>query len=148
MGSKGRAFVAELFRFHLVGAGTLLIGTLAFLGLVALGSGYMLALAGDYAAGILFSYYMNKTFTFRAEVRSDMKPLAFTALGYVVTFLLNAMLLAIAVEALGLHVVYSQLVIMLVLAAVNYVVFKFLIFGALLRGPGSTGGCPAPGRES
>jgi len=140
MGSKGRAFVAELFRFHLVGAGTLVIGTLVFLGLVASGCNYVLALSGDYAAGILFSYYMNKTFTFRAVVRSDMKPLAFTALGYVVTFLLNILFLAIAVEQLGLHVVYAQLVIMLVLAALNYVVFKFLIFGLLTRGASSTTG--------
>lgn len=130
MGSKGRAFVAELFRFHLVGAGTLLIGTLVFLGLVALGIDYMLALAGDYAAGILFSYYMNKTFTFRAQVRSDMKPLAFTALGYCVTFLLNLLMLFIAVEQLSLPVVYTQIVIMLVLAVLNFLLFKFVIFGA------------------
>src|SRR5690606_22283590 len=76
MGSKGRALIAELFRFHLVGAGTLVVGTLVFLGLVALGFGYTLALVGDYAAGILFSYYMNKTFTFRAQVASDVKPLS------------------------------------------------------------------------
>jgi len=134
MGSKGRALVAELFRFHLVGVGTLLIGTLVFLALLALGYDYMIALAADYAAGILFSYYMNKTFTFRAQVRSDVKPLSFTAIGYMVTFLLNLLLLACAVELFSLHVVYSQLVIMLVLAILNYLVFKFFIFGWLIRG--------------
>jgi len=133
MGSKGRAFVAELFRFHVVGAGTLLIGTLVFLALLALGVGYTMALAGDYAAGILFSYYMNKTFTFRAEVGSDIKPLSFTALGYLVTYLLNLLLLACAVEVFSLPVVYSQLVIMLLLAMLNYLVFKFFIFGRLIR---------------
>jgi putative flippase GtrA len=130
MGSKGRAFVAELFRFHLVGAGTLVIGTLVFLGLVALGFTYALALAGDYAAGIVFSYYMNKTFTFRAQVQGDLKPLTVTALGYLVTFLLNLLLLALAVERFALPVIYSQIVIMLVLAAVNYLIFKFIVFGA------------------
>jgi putative flippase GtrA/2-polyprenyl-3-methyl-5-hydroxy-6-metoxy-1,4-benzoquinol methylase len=134
MGSKGRAFVAELFRFHLVGAGTLAIGTLVFLALVALGFSYVLALAGDYAVGILFSYYMNKTFTFRAKVGSDLKPLSWTALGYLVTYLLNLLLLAGAVELFSLHVVYSQFVIMLVLALLNYLVFKFFIFGVLTRG--------------
>lgn len=129
MGSKGRAFVAELFRFHVVGVGTLLIGTLVFLGLVALGLDYRLALAGDYAAGILFSYYMNKTFTFRAQVRSDIKPLAFTALGYCVTFFLNLLLLGVAVEVLSLPVIQAQIVIMLVLAVLNFLVFKFLVFG-------------------
>jgi putative flippase GtrA len=143
MGREGRAFIAELFRFHLVGVGTLLIGTLVFLVLVALGRAYTLALAGDYAAGILFSYYMNKTFTFRARVRSDLKPLALTVLGYVATFLLNLLLLGIAVELLALPVVYAQLVIMLVLAALNYVIFKFVVFGT-----GATRADPVTSRES
>ena len=136
MGSKGRALVAELFRFHLVGAGTLLIGTLVFLGVIALGLGYMPALVCDYAAGILFSYYMNKTFTFRAQVTSDVKPLSVTVMAYAVTFLLNLLLLAIAVERLALPVVYSQIVIMLLLAAVNYLLFKFVVFGRVARNAG------------
>jgi len=142
MGSKGRAFVAELFRFHLVGVGTLAIGTLVFLALVALGFDYMMALAGDYVVGILFSYYMNKTFTFRAQVSSDIKPLSWTALGYLATYLLNLLLLACAVELFSLPVVYSQFVIMLVLAILNYLVFKFFIFGLLIRGTAGTGEQP------
>jgi putative flippase GtrA len=134
MGSKGRAFVVELLRFHLVGLGTLCIGTLVFLGLVALGLDYTLALAGDYAAGTVFSYYMNKTFTFRVQVRSDVKPLALSALGYGATFLLNLLLLALAVELLGLPVVYAQLVIMVILAALNYAMFKFVVFGSARAG--------------
>jgi len=148
MGSKGRAFVAELFRFHLVGAGTLLIGTLVFLALVSLGIEYWLALTGDYAAGILFSYYMNKSFTFRASTRSDLKPLSFTILGYLVAFLLNLILLSIAVERLSLDVVYSQIVIMLLLAALNFLVFKYLIFGLLIRDQHGTQNSPAKGRVS
>lgn len=147
MGSKGRAFVAELFRFHLVGAGTLAIGTLAFLALVALGFDYMIALAGDYAVGILFSYYMNKTFTFRAKAGSDLKPLSWTALGYLVTYVLNLLLLAGAVELFSLHVVYSQFVIMLVLAMLNFLVFKFFIFGWLMRGAAESG-APSNGQAS
>ena len=128
MGSDGRALVAELFRFQLVGVGTLVIGTLVFLGLLALGVAYTLALVGDYAAGILSSYYMNKTFTFSAQVRSDLKPLSYTVVGYVVSFLLNLALLAIAVELLALNVVFAQVVIMLALAALNYAIFKFVVF--------------------
>lgn len=140
MGSKGRALVAELVRFHLVGAGTLVIGTLVFLALVALGLNYTLALVGDYAAGILFSYYMNKTFTFRAQVSSDLKPLSFTVLGYAVTFLLNLLLLALAVERFALPIIYSQVVIMLVLALVNYAIFKFIVFGPRAGDPPATRG--------
>ena len=141
MGSEGRALVAELFRFHLVGAGTVIIGTLVFLGLVALGVPYTLALVADYAVGILFSYYMNRTFTFRAEVRSDLKPLSYTVVGYVVSFLLNLALLAIAVELLALNVAFAQVVIMLALALLNYVIFKFVVFGpATLERPAADPG--------
>ena len=141
MGSEGRALVAELFRFHLVGAGTVIIGTLVFLGLVALDVPYTLALVADYAVGILFSYYMNKTFTFRAEVRSDLKPLSYTVVGYIVSFLLNLALLAIAVELLALNVAFAQVVIMLALALLNYVIFKFVVFGpATLERPAADPG--------
>jgi putative flippase GtrA len=141
MGSQGRALVAELFRFHLVGAGTLVIGTLVFLGLVALDVPYALALVADYAVGILISYYLNKTFTFRAQVRSDLKPLSYTVIGYIVSFLLNLALLAVAVELLALNVVYAQVVIMLALAVLNYAVFKFVVFGpATLERPAADPG--------
>ena len=141
MGSEGRALVAELFRFHLVGAGTVIIGTLVFLGLVALDVPYTLALVADYAVGILFSYYMNRTFTFRAEVRSDLKPLSYTVVGYIVSFLLNLALLAIAVELLALNVAFAQVVIMLALALLNYVIFKFVVFGpATLERPAADPG--------
>ena len=58
----------------------------------------VLALAGDYAAGILFSYFMNKRYTFRVEVVSDAKPLSVTVLTYALTFGLNVLLLSLAVE--------------------------------------------------
>jgi putative flippase GtrA len=129
VGSKGRTFVAELLRFQLVGVGTLLVGTAVFLGMVAAGFSYIPALAGDYAAGIIFSYFMNKKFTFRVKVTSDALPLLITALSYVVTFLLNVMLLSSAVETYQFNVVYAQVVIMLVLALMNFVLQKFLVFG-------------------
>ena len=140
MGSKGRTFVAELLRFHLVGAGTLVVGTAIFLGMVAAGFGYVPALVGDYAAGIIFSYFMNKKFTFRVKVKSDVVPLLVTVLAYVVTFLLNVLLLSIAVETYQFNVVYAQVVIMLLLAIMNFLLLKFLIFGifASRKGPDET----------
>jgi putative flippase GtrA len=129
MGSKGRTFIVEFLRFHVVGIGTLIVGTAVFLGMIATGFGYVTALIGDYAAGILFSYFMNKKFTFRVQVKSDVLPLLATVLGYLVTFLLNVLLLSLAVETYGRDIVYSQIIIMLVLAIMNFLMFKFLVFG-------------------
>lgn len=135
MGHEGRAFIGELLRFNLVGVGTLVVGTAVFLGMVAVGTGYVPALVGDYAAGIVFSYFMNKVFTFRVRVASDARPLLLTALGYIGTFVLNVLLLSVAVETWHFNVVYAQLVIMLLLAVLNFLLFKFLVFGSLaLRG--------------
>jgi putative flippase GtrA len=129
MGSKGRTFVVEFLRFHVVGIGTLLVGTAIFVAMIALSFGYVPALVGDYAAGILFSYFMNKKFTFRVQVKSDVVPLLVTVLGYLVTFLLNVLLLSLAVETYGFNIVYSQIVIMLGLAIMNFLMLKFLVFG-------------------
>ena len=133
MGSKRRIFIVELVRFHMVGAGTLVIGTAVFLGMVTAGFGYIPALVGDYAVGILFSYFMNKKFTFRVKVDSDALPLLVTVLTYFVTFLLNVLLLHLAVEVYGFNVIYAQVVIMLMLAIMNFLMFKFLVFGIFAR---------------
>lgn len=144
MGNKGKALLAELLRFHLVGVCTLLIGTAVFLGMVAAGFAYVPALVGDYASGIAFSYVMNKKFTFRVKVQSDALPLLVTVLSYLATFLLNVLLLALAVERWQFNVVYAQLVIMLALAVINYLLFKFVIFGVFAS---RTGGTATSGQE-
>lgn len=114
----------------------MLVGTLVFLGMVAAGFSYVIALVGDYAAGIVFSYFMNKTFTFRVKVQSDVKPLLMTALTYIATFSLNVLLLSVAIEIYQFNIVYAQVVIMLLLAIMNYLMFKFLIFRIFASGKG------------
>lgn len=97
--------------------------------MIGMGFGYVPALVGDYAAGILFSYFMNKRFTFRVEVDSDVVPLFVTVLSYLVTFVLNVWLLSLAIDTYRFNIVYAQVVIMLGLAVLNFVMLKFLVFG-------------------
>lgn len=112
-----------------MGIGTLIVGTAVFLAMIGMGFGYVPALIGDYAAGILFSYFMNKKFTFRVKVENDIVPLFVTVLSYLVTFLLNVWLLALAVDTYQFNIVYAQVVIMLMLAVINFLMLKFLVFG-------------------
>lgn len=128
MGSERRILVAQFFRFNLVGILTVILGTAVFLAMIFLGFNYVLALTGDYAAGIVFSYVMNKDYTFKAKVASHARPFAMTVLSYALTFLLNVLLLALAVEALDLNVVVSQIVIMALLSVLNFLMFKYLVF--------------------
>ncbi len=108
---------------------TVALGTTIFVLLTILGADYLFALFADYAGGALFSYYMNKRFTFGAEMKSDVVPLAMTVVNYAIVFLLNAVLLFVAVETLNQDPIAAQLIILVGLAAFNFIVFKYLIFG-------------------
>ena len=114
--------------FNYVGVLTVIIGTLVFVLMISMGFGYVASLVGDYAAGILFSYFMNKNYTFKAKTSSDIVPLLKTAAMYVVSFLLNVYMLKLSTEVFGFHVIYSQFVIIFILALFNFLVFKLLIF--------------------
>jgi putative flippase GtrA len=132
MVSKGRALIVEFLRFNLVGIGTIITGTCVFLGLIMMNVSYPLALLADYGAGILFSYFMHKHFTFRVKLASDSRSLAMTTISYLVSFLLNFLLLVFAVEHLALPVIPAQIGIMSLLALINFLMFKFIIFGVMI----------------
>jgi len=129
MDRKRRVYVKQFIIFNYVGALTVIIGTLVFVLMIALGFGYVNSLIGDYAAGILFSYFMNKNYTFKVKISGDFVPLIKTALMYVVSFLLNVYMLRLSTEVYGYGVIYSQFVIIFVLALFNFLVFKLIIFG-------------------
>ena len=130
MDGKRRVHIKQFIRFNYVGALTVVIGTTVFVLMIFMGFGYIEALVGDYAAGILFSYFMNKSYTFKVKTDGDVVPLVKTTVMYLVSFLLNVYLLRVSTEILGYHVIYSQLVIIFILALFNFLVFKLIIFGA------------------
>lgn len=131
MGSQRRILVAQFLRYNLVGLLTIILGTAVFMVMTFLGFHYVAALIGDYTAGIVFSYFMNKKFTFRAIVASDTKPFAITVCSYFVTFLLNVLFLGIAVDVLHFNIIISQVIIMAFLAILNFLMFKYVIFRAV-----------------
>ena len=128
MDGKRRIYVKQFIIFNYVGVLTVIIGTAVFVLMIAAGFDYVAALVGDYAAGILFSYFMNKNYTFKAKTRGDIIPLMKTTTMYVISFLLNVYLLRLSTEIYGFNVIYSQFVIIFILALFNFLVFKLLIF--------------------
>ena len=128
MDSKRRAYIKQFIKFNFIGAATVIVGACVFILMIQLNFHYVAALVGDYTVGIVFSYFMNKKYTFQAKVSSDVVPLLKTISMYAVSFLLNYLMLAIASEVYGYHLVYSQIVIIFILAIFNFVVFKHLIF--------------------
>lgn len=128
MDDKRRIFIKQFIIFNYVGALTIIIGTFVFVLMIALGFGYIISLVGDYTAGILFSYFMNKNYTFGVKLNSDLLPLVKTASMYIVSFMLNVILLKLCSEVYGYNIIYSQFVIIFVLALFNFMVFKLVIF--------------------
>ena len=128
MDGKRRTYIKQFIVFNYIGVLTVIIGTLVFVVMISMGFGYVISLVGDYAAGILFSYFMNKNYTFKVKTSSDLMPLIKTTSMYVVSFLLNVYMLKLSTETFGFHVIYSQLVIIFILAIFNFLVFKLLIF--------------------
>ena len=128
MDDKRKISIKQFVKFNYVGLLTIIVGTSVFVLMIALGFGYVISLAGDYMAGIIFSYFMNKSYTFQAVIDSDLLPLLKTALMYVVSFFLNVVLLKVSSEVYGYDLITSQFVIIFVLALFNFLVFKLIIF--------------------
>jgi len=130
MDNKRKIFIKQLIKFNYVGVLTVIIGTSVFMLMIAAGLDYISSLIGDYSAGILFSYFMNKKYTFRVITNSDLLPLIKTSVMYIVSFFLNVILLKLSTEIYGYNLIYSQIVIVFILALFNFLVFKLLIFRA------------------
>ena len=128
MDNKRRIYLNQFIRFNYVGALTIVIGTTVFMLMIFLGFNYVVSLVGDYAAGILFSYFMNKNYTFKFETKSNLWPLIKTTSMYIVSFFLNVILLKLSLDVYGFNLIYSQFVIIFILALFNFLIFKLLIF--------------------
>ena len=128
MDNKRKISIKQFIKFNYVGAFTIIVGTSVFMLMITLGFDYISSLVGDYMAGILFSYFMNKNYTFQVKTNSDLLPLIKTVLMYVISFLLNVTLLKLSSEVYGYNLIYSQIVIILILAMFNFLVFKLIIF--------------------
>lgn len=130
-----KVLCVQILRFNIVGLATVALGAAIFFGLIWLNVSYVAALFFDYAAGAVFSYFANKNFTFRVKVDSEISSFSKTVLVYFSSFLLNTLFLAFAVETLKFPVVESQIVIIFILAAVNFTVFRWVIFQAARSAP-------------
>ena len=125
-----KVLCVQILRFNIVGLTTVALGAAIFFALIWLNVSYVAALFFDYAAGAVFSYFANKNFTFRVKVDSEVSSFSKTVLVYFSSFLLNTLFLGFAVETLKFPVIESQIVIIFILAVVNFIVFRWVIFQA------------------
>ena len=71
MDYQKRNTLREFVFFNLIGVVNTLLGLVIYFSLIYLGVYYLVALVIDYIYGITFSFFMNKTYTFRIVERGN-----------------------------------------------------------------------------
>lgn len=116
--------VAEPARFLLVGAAGYGVNILFFVALVAGGVPYLAASVASYMVSNVFMYLGNRYFTFRLDSRGFWGAYVRYLLVGLVVVGLNAAVLAVLVEVLGLDETLAQALSLLVVAPAAYILFK------------------------
>jgi putative flippase GtrA len=128
MGNKERNTLREFFRFNLVGAINTFVSLMLYFGLVYIDVYYLFALVADYLFGIVFGFFMNKTYTFRIRERASVSMSLKMVYVYLLIFLLNIILLVVSVEMIGLNEYLGQITSFAVLVVVAFFAQKYYVF--------------------
>ncbi|HEU5264950.1 MAG TPA: GtrA family protein [Gaiellaceae bacterium] len=115
---------AQPARFLVVGAGGYGVNLLTFAALVAAGVRYVLASVVSYLVSNALMYLGNRYFTFRLGNEGFWPAYARYLLVGLVVVALNAAVLALFVEGLGLDETLAQALSLLVVTPPAYVMFK------------------------
>ncbi len=118
----------EFVFFNLIGVVNTLLGLMIYLSLVYLGTYYVVALVVDYVFGIIFSFFMNKRYTFRSTDRTSYVMFYKMIYVYVGMFFLNIILLTTTVEIFGMNEYLGQIISCGVLSVFTFFAQKLMVF--------------------
>ena len=128
---------AEILRFLPVGGGAAATSFVIYATLVAIGLHTAPAKAVGFTTGAIFSFFGNRSFTFRREASGGRKIIVFILL-YMITLIFN-----VSINELGLYLMGSRSLLNLVIAwtvatgcssIANFIGMKFLVFRGAYRG--------------
>lgn len=116
----------KIVKFGSVGVLNTAFSYLLFCGLIHLDVFYLFASTLSFLAGTLFSYLMNSRFTFSVytNTRSFLKFFAIM----LVSFTGSLLLLYVFRNAVGLHTLVAQLLVVLVRFPIVYLLLKRVVF--------------------
>ncbi len=117
----------QLVRFNIVGVLNTLLTYGIYSGLVYLGVHHLAAVAIEYAFGIVFSYLLNKRFTFAVR-GGGSRMFGRMLLAYVPTLLLNALLLWLLVDRLHWNKYVGQAVALGFVSVLSFVAQRAFVF--------------------
>jgi putative flippase GtrA len=115
-------------KFCIVGGVNTAIDFLVFSLLSYLGVYYIIAQCVSYGCGVLNSYFLNRTWTFQQQDKSDnYEFLKFTTLN-VFTLIVTSFLLTLLHYKFSIPLPYSKVLVTIVSVGLNYIGTKFWIF--------------------
>ncbi len=117
----------QFIRFNLVGVLNTLLTYGIYSGLVYLGVHHLAAVVIEYAFGIVFSYLLNKRFTFAVR-GGGSRMFGRMLLAYIPTLLLNALLLWLLVDRLHWNEYVGQAVALGLVSVLSFIAQKVFVF--------------------
>ena len=119
--------IKQMIKFGIVGVANTIIGYGTYLILIAFGINVQLAMAGNWVIGSIFSFFLNKYWTF-GQKNNDFESVIRFIIVCTLAMLLNIALVTVAVNFLGMEKRIGGLVSMLLVIAVNFLGQKFFAF--------------------
>lgn len=120
--------IIQFISFNIIGLINTLLTTLLFFILIYLEGNYIISLFIVYVLGILFSFYMNKNFTFKYNSSNTLIMFIKMCSSYIFIFLLNAGLLYFFIEGILINKYLAQILAMFLLIIVSFMLQKFFVF--------------------
>jgi len=118
----------QFLRFNVVGVLNTALTYGIYSGLVALGLHHLAAVGVEYVFGIVFSYLMNKRFTFTVRGRAGSRMFLRMIVAYVPMLLLNALLLWLLVDRLHWNKYAGQAVALSFVSALSFTAQRRFVF--------------------
>lgn len=118
----------QLFRFLLVGLFNTGFGfAVIFACMYLLGLGPVVSNVIGYCCGLVTSYLLNRSYTFRSSARGFGEPAKFLAV-FGVSYLANVMTLVALIEVAGLHEGLSQILAGATYVGISFILNKYFVF--------------------
>lgn len=127
-----KILIAQVIKFGIVGLINSGLSYAIYLGMYALGVHYLLCEFVAFLITIAISYHLNSRYVFmmgRISIKETVLRLLKTYLSYLSTgFVLNAVLLVLWIEIIGIPGEIAPLISLLVTVPVNFILNKFWVY--------------------
>lgn len=128
MDNKKGLLIKQFILFNLIGIINTLVTYGVYSALLFSGVNFQLALVGEYAVGIIFSFVMNKNITFKHITGNSVHMFLRMILTYVITFGINMGLLTVFVKVLGMNEYIGQFLALGIVSVLSFGLQKLLVF--------------------